>query len=436
MERDENDAAGEVDEVRTEPTPPKQRRRSLRILILSGALILGFFLAIPAYQKWHAHRTRQFKKSCVVARDQGEWSRMQLIAEKWTDWDPESDDACVFVAEGYFQHGRLREAAVELGKVSDEYQGAVSALMLRGEILFGDLGLPYEAEANWKRMLSIEPASTHAHQRLIYFYALTLQRGKLVTQIREAIKLRCESPEAYSYLILANSLNFTSAATVISEWSKKLPDDETLEVALAIYTGKNEETSAVGVAEKSPVAPGDQTLIVECLNKYPHNLEVLAYHIDRKIFYDDVASVVELLAASPESALNDARFWRYRGWLLKRTKDYDAALKAFHQSLQFDPFAWRPRFEIATIRRLQGDTDAADSVSDIAQMGKRLEENLYETDGRALTWGLVEEMRDYVIRLDDLTLLAALDDRIRRQGGAALIDEPLIDSNLIGGSQR
>jgi hypothetical protein len=61
----------------------------------------------------------------------------------------------------------------------------------------------------------------------------------------------------------------------------------------------------------------------------------------------------------------------------------------------------------------------------MAAMGKGLQDKLYETDGRALTWGIVEEMREYIRLADEPLVLKALDERIRRQGGEDVAQELL-----------
>jgi tetratricopeptide (TPR) repeat protein len=402
----------------------KSGKRSRMTLLVYALLLIVVCLGImPTSHALHDYRTRQYKEGCAGARDRSQWGRLNSISDKWIEWDTDSSDAYVFAAEAHFQMGRLQEAADSLSKVSDDYHGIIAALTFCGELLFGDLNEPYKAEAVWLRMLRIAPEETHAHQRLIYFYAMSLQRKKLVDQVRQCLKLSCEPPEAYPYLLLANSLSFTDGAVVIDKWRQNLPSDPTLEIAEAFYIGKNKKDTTAGVFEKSYLAPGDQSAIDASLEKYPTNIEVLAYHIERRIYYGDTPGVVELMQQAPPLAMEDARFWRYRGWLMQQTSDYQSAEQALNNSIELDRFDWRPRWELGTVLRLLERQEDAEQAGKLAMKGKQLEEKLYQTNGRALTWRIVEEMREYIRDVGDTGVLEALDLRIQRQGGTELTQD-------------
>ncbi len=412
-----------------------RRRSPVRVLLSAGLILLLVAASIPGYGWWKQRRTDQFKAGCVAATKEEQWERLGLIAMKWREWDPSSNDANVYLAESEFQAGRLDEAARLLGMITDDYHGAISALSFRGEILYGDLHRPYEAEETWQRMLTIDPRNTHAHQRLILFYALSLQRHKMVEQIQEALRRRCEPPESYAYLILANALGFTEGISHVRNWRTNHPDDETLEVAEALYKANQPvNPSVVEAYEESHFMTGDQSAINACLDKYPQNVEVLAFHIERHIYFGRADEVVGLLNSAPAAALDDARFWRYRGWLLEQTQEHAKAVEALEKSLAIDPFGWRSRWELASLLRLLGRTADAEQVQVLALEGKVLQEELYRTDGRALTWGQVEQIRSYISKVGEPQVLAALDARIRSQGGENVAAELMGGGELAGES--
>lgn len=414
-----------------------RRRSRFRKAAAIGGIGLLIASVLPAYNWWKERRTGQFKAGCVEATAAEDWERLGLIAAKWKEWDPASDDAHIYLAESQFQAGELEEAAESLGRVSDDYHGAVSALIFRGEILYGDLHRPYEAEATWQRILRIDPQNTHAHQRLILFYALSLQRGRLVEQIRESMRHRCEPPEAYAYLVVANALGFTEGITHVRNWRKIHPDDETLEVAEAIYLANHSESANAAEAyEESHFRPGDQSAINTCLQKYPRNIEVLAFHIERGIFFGRTDQVVELLKSAPPEAQQDSRFWRFRAWLFEQAADPEQAVAALEKSIEIDRFGWRSRWELASMLRQAGRLSEAEQMQDLALEGKLLQEELYKTDGRALTWALVEEMRRYISRVGEQEVLAALDARIRRQGGDAAAAELILNPGAAPDMER
>lgn len=418
----------------TDPLPattsgnPSRRRARVRKAAWLLAVGLLIAAAIPGYNWWKERRTGQYKAGCVAATTDKQWERLGLIASKWAQWDPDSDDARIYLAESEFQAGRLEEAAELLGQVSNDYHGALSALTICGEIQFGDLHRPYDAEQTWKRILEIDSGNTHAHQRLILFYALSMQRTKMTEQIRESMRRRCEPPEAYAYLIVANALGFTEGLIQVRNWRSSRPDDEILEVAEAVYQAKYAENPNIAETyEESHFFAGDQSAIDACLQKYPRNIEVLAFHIEKQIYFDRREEVIDLLKSAPAEAMQDSRFWRFRAWLFQQAEDDEEAVAALKKSIELDPFGWRSRWELASLLRLNGNTQEAEEVQKLALRGKTLQDELYRTDGRALTWGLVEEMRDYISQVGDPEVLGALDSRIRSQGGAALAEE-LIDT--------
>lgn len=412
------------------PPLPEWVTRHKLLVLLSILLPVAGVGAYAGYQKWHEHHTEQFKDACAKASDEKEWKRLGLIAEKWLEWDEGNNDALLYQAEAQFQAGQLEEAAESLRRVSDDYQGIVPALIFRGELLYGDLHRPFEAEATWRRILSLAPDNGHAHQRLITFYAMSLQRDKMVAQIRDAFRHHCEPPEAYAYLLLANALGFTDAVVHVRNWRKNSPDDEILEVAEAIYIGKYDDDNIADAFEKSYLGSGNQAAADNCLKKYPQNLELLAYHLERQIYYGNTQRVIELLRSAPPEAIEDSRFWRFRAWLSKEANDYQQALKSLEKSIELDNFSWKSRWDKATILRLIGETDQAKDVQALAMKGKQLQDQLYKTDGRALTWGLVEEMRRYIRLVNDPEVLGALDARIRRQGGDHIARELIRNSPL------
>jgi tetratricopeptide (TPR) repeat protein len=406
------------------PVTARQPRRRFRRVVWTCGIVALLFALVEGYDWWQQHRTEQFKAGCVAATNEEQWERLGLIAGKWLEWDPASDDARIYRAESEFQADRLDEAAALLGQVRDDYHGAVPALIFRGEILYGDLHRPYEAEQTWQHILRLDPQSTHAHQRLILFYALSIQRRRMTDQIRESLRRRCEPPEAYAYLIVANALGFTEGLTHVRNWRRSQPDDETLEVAEAIYTAKYAENpNVLDAYEESHFFAGDQTAVDACLEKYPQNVEVLAFQIEKQIFFGNTEDVVSLLKSAPAEAMEDSRFWRFRAWLFQQAEDHEQAIKALEKSIEIDPFGWRSRWELASLLRLDGRLAEAEQVQELALQGKVLQDELYRTDGRAMTWGLVQQMRDYIRRVGDAEVLAALDSRIRSQGGAGLIFE-------------
>lgn len=385
------------------------RKRFVIALALATVLVGAW----PAYRWWHTHRTEQFKTACKQALADKDWKAAETIATRWLAWDSANSDAWVLLADASVQLGDAERAAKCLGKVDDSYHGALQALVVRGDILFGDLNRVHEAVETWKRMLRINSLADVARQRLIYFYAMTFQRQKMLKHIRTAMQLHCEPPEAYAYYILAYEVNFSDGLSLLTKWRANAPNDETLEVAQAIYLAKHAPDDSSGVAATSLVAPGDLSGINECLQKYPTNLEVLAFHIDKAIFDGDEDRVLELLGRCPKEAEEDPRFWRFRGWYLAQQGRYQEAEQAVRKALQLHPVEWRARWLLASVLRRLGRSAEAEQTSRVALMGKELRRTLFELpNARALNHDLISRIRAYLAETGPASARKALEFRI------------------------
>ena len=409
----ENDNGGsEAKTPSTGKLPPSKRRRWMRLallLILLMAVLLGYG---PAMDRVNQRRVEAYRKDCKTATAAGDWKTLEAVANRWLELEPDNNDALLFGAEACIQLDQLERAVDLLGRVDDSYHGALQALAGRGDILFSDLNLPLEAEKNWKRMLSINERAGVAHQRLIYFYAMTLQRRKMVRQIKMAMKYGCEPPEAYSYLLMQNVLNFSDGFTLLTRWRSKYPDNEILEVAHAVYSAKKTADNGMATFGIQTVIPGDKTPLENALRKYPSNPELLALKIDLAIFEGDQAAVADLLARASTEAEQDSRFWRYRGWLLKERNKFEASAKSFEHAIEITPFEWQSRWLLADVYRHLNQPEKADKQSKIASVGKELQEKLFERPtARDVDAELIDMIYRYLLMIDAQDVLEALQRR-------------------------
>jgi tetratricopeptide (TPR) repeat protein len=384
-------------------------RRSI-LAILATMLLTGVWFG---YRWWVNHRTEQFRSACTAARDQKEWGRLEVASGLWLDWDHQSDDARVFRAEAMLQAGQLEEAQSLLGSVSADYHGCLQAWAFQAEILFTDLNRPLDAEPVWLRMLAKDERADVARRQLVYLYSMTLQFDKLTALLRDGIRIGREPPESYAYLILSRALNFTDGMVVLEKWRRAAPGDETLEVAEAYFFAKNRTSGDGGLFEKSDVVPGDLRPMNDCLKKYPHNLNVLAFHLEKRSFDGDVAGTEEILRMAPPEAEADGRFWKFRSWLLRMNGDPAGAETAARRAIELDIYDWRARWELAAALRLRGKIKEAEEVSLLASEGKAIEKSLMElANAQVLTWGHAERLYRYAMALADDVVVAGLRRRI------------------------
>jgi tetratricopeptide (TPR) repeat protein len=386
------------------PAPdPARREGGVRILLAVVIIVAVAAIGVrPAVQAWRNQVDKSYKTRCQAAVQAEDWSELQRIAQAWLERNPHQDDARVFLAEAAIQADDLESAVGLLGAIGDDYPGILESLEIRGAILFANLNRVYEAERTWLRMLDLYPRAAAAHQRLIYFYAMTLQRQTMVAAIRHAMAQQCEPPEAYTYLLLANSLNFSDGLAKVTRWRQAYPDDEALRVAQAVYAAKQTADDSIATFGMASVMPGDQSLLQRCLEEYPSNLEALAAEIEIAVFDGDDRRVAQLMQQAPPDAEGDSRFWRTRGWLLERRGDYQSAADALEHALELMPYEWQSRWLLADVYRKLNRSDEADEMSRIAVQGKDLQRDLFERpNARDLTDDLLTRMLDYIEEVGD-----------------------------------
>jgi tetratricopeptide (TPR) repeat protein len=388
---------GGSEAIKTQSTRGLSR---LRIALLSVMLIVGISVAaIPVFYWWHARQTRFYSDACQAASEAESWERLKRISTEWVEWDPTSSEGWVHVADARLKLSEFEAAADAMARVDESHPNVLRILEARGDLLFSELNRPYEAVENWRHMLEIDELSTVARQRLIYFYAITMQREKMREEILRAMELRCEPLESYAYLLLAYEVTFSDGLRLTRKWLESYPEDETLKVASAVYLAKFAENNTIRVLGTRSVGEGDLSVVSDYLETYPDNLEILAFHLEKAVFEGDENRVVEILGMCPPSAERDCRFWRARGWLLALRERYDEAAVALEKCIELNPFDWRGRLFLSGVLRQLGRFDEANLHSDLQTEGKELQEILFlRPNARSIDQPLANRIFQYAVR--------------------------------------
>ncbi len=387
--------------------PGHPRRWPFAVLLI--LLVVGTW---PCYRWWLDCRAERFKGECKDAAQAKQWDRLEELASRWLKWDRQNGYAWLYLGEAAQRQGDFERTAECLNRLDDSDPKCVAALAERVDLLFAKLNRPLEAVETCKRMLRIEPRAGRAHQRLIFFYAMSVQRQAMVKQIRTAMDLQCEPPEAYVYLFTSNALNFSDGLFRVTTWLQQYPDDETLQVAQAYYAARSSSSRRIAMFGLKSFAPGDKSLIGRCLQKYPENTEVLSFHITKAMVDGDLARVAELLKQSPPSAEQDSRFWRYKGWYHSTHNELDQAEAAYRKALKMDPSDWRARLDLSSVLRRLGRTKEASSLADVALRGKKLERKLLELPNAAsIDQRLLISLYAYARDIGDKQVVAAFEYR-------------------------
>jgi tetratricopeptide (TPR) repeat protein len=393
----------------------------LRGPVLGLVVVVG--IAVLVLRGWRWGRSVALKQACLDARATGDWEEMERQAVRWTTVAPDSAAPFVYAAEASLARSDMSRAADLLALVPDEDPAAVPALLERVDMLFADLAEPLEAERTCRRILAIDPASGPAHQRLTFFYAVTLQRRQMALQARRAIELGCELPEAYVYLVGADWITLSNIPRVNRPWLDRDPGNELFLVAIACGESAArglDFSDATGSAAVDPTTKGpDQgATLTPLLARFPHNQELLANQIEEAIISGQTAKVAALLAQVPAAGMDDNRFWRFKGWLECCRQEFAQATTSLERALLIHPFDFMAQHYLADVCRKQDRPEQAASLARLADEGRSLRRTiLTQPEVRTMPLAVMERIASYAEGCGDAALAARLRSRIaqRRQ---------------------
>lgn len=375
-------------------------------------LVVAPAIVWPCHRWLRQQRIHQLEIECRQAREDADWNLLGELAAEWSEIDGQSGSPWLFLAESAEGTGDAALQAEVLDKVPDDDPRCVPALEARVDLLFQKLNQPLDAVATCRRILQMDPASYEIRKRLIYFYALTLQRRELIPLIRESIQVWSEPPESYAYLFTASQLRFSNGYPTNRRWLERHPDHEKFYVACVVYL--QQENSA---AEVLALEPGDavaEPTLKECVRRFPRNIEVLILRLEESVESGDIETVEDLLDQAPEDAGQDSRFCRYRAWLHTVHGEHEMAHAELKKSLELDPYDWRSRHQLATVLRQLKMSEEAARMATMAQTGKLLSRQIVELPtAAAITPELLARLAKYADQCDDLLVANSIRLRLR-----------------------
>src|SRR5262245_46073079 len=210
------------------------RRWSAALWMLSTVglmAVVGWY----AYDRWVATREIWFVAQCQQARDSRQWSDLLVLSEQWSNWNPRSGDAWLFRGEAARELGDADAAVEYLSRLPAEDEKATTALLQVMALEFGSLNRPAAAARTCETTLSRDPTVKEAQRRLVFYLAMTLQREKLIRQVRAAMRHgQAEVPDC-TYLFLVDTLKFSNGVEQTRRWMRAAPGEEAFVVANAIH---------------------------------------------------------------------------------------------------------------------------------------------------------------------------------------------------------
>lgn len=357
------------------------RRSVIGIILVAVAAVL--FTSPFARRRWNDYRCTTLAKQCRLARNNDEWGKLQALANDWTSRDPQNGEAWLNRGIAATGQGAWTEAAEHFWQVPDSTPQAVPAMIELSKLSFTHLNQPLRGEAACQRILGINPLAAEARQQLIWFYAMTLQRAKLRQQILDAIRLECEPREAYVYYFLLYTLRSEAAVALNTRWLEGSPNSELFLVARVInlpdpQSGSSETPNPSAANENRSDATKDDKLnqVAQLLTRFPHNLELIACHAEERFARGDFAKAAEILQNAPESAAQDGRFWRFKGWLHEANDELQESIAAYRQALELHPTDWNTMNRLAVVVRRVHNQPEVRRLTDLIERGNETRRSL------------------------------------------------------------
>lgn len=392
-------------------------RDAFQRCVWAAVAVGGLYGIVTSYRLWSE---RDMAERCRAAADSGRWAELGEAAARWHRLNPKNVEPILYLADAAERREAPSSAVEYLGLVPFDDQRAAAAIERRMKLLFEPLNKPRAAARECERLLEIDPANNIARQRLVFFLAMTFQRVELIRRVREGIARGSFDRQDCVYLFLASDLRFSNGPQVCGRWSRSDPDDELFVVARAMQFSSGLDgaipSDRPDVVERlrAEILRRDATL-AELLERYPHNMEVLAFHLQRAATNGDVERMSELMAQAPESAELDFRFWRFKGLLHFLRDELEAADRAFGEALALHPIDWTTRHQRASVlRRLghsgrPGQTDDVEQQQKLANQGRDIYRRLLAVkDVGAVDGPLLREMSEYAAGCGDVSFSQAL----------------------------
>jgi|CXWL01.1.fsa_nt_gi Flp pilus assembly protein TadD len=390
----------------------RYRRLAIRLLTIASVVCCAS-LAYFAYGKY---RVSSLAAACDEARQAKQWPQLESLSTQWIEWEQDKAQPWLYAAEAASAQGENIRTASYLYYLPNDDPRTPAALLELSHMQFGVLNQPIAAAQTCERILRIQPDNAEAHRRLIFYYAMSRQRARMIEEARRAIGVGCDTPETYLYLIGADWITFTNGLEVNQRWLQSAPDSETFVVAAAFHQVRS---SALDESIETPNPDGtsrSEQIMSEMIARFPSNLEVLAFHLDLASFRGNEERVTQLLSQAPPESANDSRFWRFKGWVHETRGEFDEAEAAYKKALELNPFDGQVHHYLAGVYRRSTKPELVEQYQNLAVLGKEvMRDCLQSPNTQSLADELLSKMAAYAEGCGDGLVSERLTERLAKK---------------------
>ena len=212
----------------------KSRRRIWIYVKISSVLAILIVTLYAGKWVYESNKLTTLEEECRVAKKKGDWITLEIKAREWASWEPDNYMPWMYAATAVQENGGSpTELAAYLKQLPEN--APFLAFQELSDIRYRS-GEVKDAAKIFEQLVERDPTSVEAHRRLNFYYAMTVQRAKLINESMRAIELGAATPESFVYLVGADWLTFTNGYEVVAKWAEKYPNDnEDLQVASAVH---------------------------------------------------------------------------------------------------------------------------------------------------------------------------------------------------------
>jgi tetratricopeptide (TPR) repeat protein len=307
-------------------------RRRRRVFVVIGLLLIVAPASFYGYQ-WF--RNYQFNAECEGARAAEDWYSLRDSARRWTEWEPTAGRAWWLAAEAAQKLEDHEDLAFCLGQVPATDPNSLVAYTEKANLEWTALNRPLDAMKTSLQVLQLDDRILVLHSRVISFYAMTLQRTRMLKAIRRALAVGAEPKECYTYLVLADFMAFANGADINSRWLAAEPDEVRFKIALAVNTAMSiEQNAGINVSEETDKLISEASQQLQWfLKDAPDDPALLGHLMHSAYKAGDVAGMESLLGRVGAEAADDHMVWLYRAWYHLQSDEQDEALESIQEAL-------------------------------------------------------------------------------------------------------
>ncbi len=117
-------------------------------------------------------------------------------------------------------------------------------------------------------------------------------------------------------------------------------------------------------------------LLSDLLKRFPHNVELLSYHIEQSLLAGETDRAIQLLSQAPAEIDTDNRFWRYKGQIHETQQEIAEAEGAYRRALEINRLDWATMNRMTTIERLRGRYPNVERLQKLVRQADLLREQV------------------------------------------------------------